>query len=97
MIPFLWFDDIKCGVKFTKEKPDLLQALILGFSSGVCYLLVLISCDFIKETSYLVVLRFMSIPIIMFGGFLAFKEKIYIGKSLGAFIMILGLIITVLG
>ena len=94
IIPFLYFDKIKYGVDFTKDKPDIKQAFMIGFAVTFAYLLVCCAYPLAKDVSYIVAYRLMAMPLTMFGGIMVYKEPVYIGKIAGTALMIIGLALT---
>ncbi|MBT3272391.1 MAG: multidrug DMT transporter permease [Spirochaetales bacterium] len=72
-------------------------AALMGVGIYLTYSLVLISMAFVKDVSYVVAFRQLSIPIGVVLGALVLHEKLYIPKISGALLMFAGLILVGLG
>ena len=94
ILPFLYFDKIKYVVDFTKDKADIRQAFIIGFSVTFAYILVCCAYPLAKDVSYVVAYRLMAMPLTMLGGIMVYKEPVYAGKIVGTALIILGLVLV---
>ena len=78
-------------------RSNLRWAAIMGFGIYLTYTLVLISMAFVKDVTYVVAFRQLSIPLGVVLSVFLLKEKTHVPKFAGAFLMFVGLALVSLG
>lgn len=82
---------------FTPGTGTIRSAALMGFSIYITYTIVLASMAFVRDVSYVVAFRQLSIPIGVLLGSAILKEKLYIPKIIGALLMFAGLVLVATG
>lgn len=94
LLPFLWYDKVRYGIDFRKEKPDYIQALEIGICVTVAYIFVCCAYPIAPDVSYVVAFRLMALPMSILGGITVFREKVYFGKIFGSILIVAGLVLS---
>lgn len=82
------------GELIARNGASIRGAALMGVGIYATYSLVLVSMAFVREVSYVVAFRQLSIPIGVVFGIVFLKEKMYAPKLLGTLLMFAGLVLV---
>jgi uncharacterized membrane protein len=79
------------------QRGNLRTGILIGLSIHITYTIVLVSMAFVRDVSYVVAFRQLSIPMGVALSAILLREKLYVPKVIGASLMFIGVVIVGLG
>lgn len=93
LIPYIFIEKYTCKIEYNFNKKLLKNIILLVIFNALSNLFIFLSYKFISNTSNLMALRQISIPLSFLVGYFLLKEKIYLGKKIGVIVICIGLIL----